>query len=261
MTLIAITIRSRDIKGANKLIKGVIFDLGSTLIKFNGNWAEVVREGAEATAEWYYKQRHIKVNQAALIEALLEERRLALQQAAETLEEAQMTEVLRRALKRINVSARAEATVEEALHRFFAPEEAAHTPFPDAVETLKTLRAKNLKVGILSNAPNDPLIQRLVNDNGLRPWVSPVFSSAGLGWRKPRPEPFALIAQRWGLPPDQIVVVGDTLAADILGAKNAGMRSIHAAMVENPANELYRYIRPDRMVTVLSQVPLVIEGM
>jgi HAD superfamily hydrolase (TIGR01549 family) len=245
----------------NELIKGVIFDLGSTLIKLSGDWPDVVREGAEATAEWYYKQKHVKVDREGLVETFIEERRLALQQAAETLEEAQMTEVLRRALKRINASARAEAMVEEALRCFFAPEEAAHTPFPDAVETLKTLRAKNLKVGILSNAPDDSLIQRLVNDNGLRPWVSPVFSSAGLGWRKPSPEPFALIAQRWGIPANQIVVVGDTLATDILGAKNAGMRSIHAAMVENPANELYHYLRPDRTVTVLSQVPLVIEEM
>ena len=240
------------------MIKGVIFDLGSTLIKFNGSWAEVVRSGAEAMAE-YYTQRHVKVDQAGLVEAFLEERRNALQQAAETLEEMQMTEALRRALRRTGVSSRAETMAEEALRQFFAPEEAAHTPFPDATETLKTLRASNMKVGILSNATNDPLVQRIVNAHGFRPWVSPVFSSAGLGWRKPRPEPFTLVADRWRLSPDQIVVVGDTLAADILGAKNAGMYSLLAAMAENPANEQNRHIRPDRVITALSQVPGVIE--
>jgi HAD superfamily hydrolase (TIGR01549 family) len=240
------------------LIKGIIFDLGSTLIEFKGNWADVVRKGAEDTAEWFFKQRHVKVDQTALVEAILDERRAALEQAAETLQEARMAEVLCRALQRAEVSQRAEAMIELALRQFFAPEEAAHDPFPDAVDTLKTLRAQGFKVGILSNAPDDALIQRMVNLFGLRPWASPVFSSAGVGWRKPSPQPFALIAKRWNLPPEQIAVVGDSLPADILGAKNAAMHSILAEMVTNPANEQHPHIRPERRITTLAQVPLII---
>lgn len=242
------------------MIKGVIFDLGSTLVKFNGDWAEVVYEGATATADWYFKKRHVKVDREALIEAILAERRVAFQDARKSLQEAQMADILCRALRSTGASQRAEGMIDEALRAFFAPEEAAHTPFPDAADTLKSLRGMKLKVGILSNAPNDALIQRMVNDNGLRAWASPVFSSAGLGWRKPMPEPFAIIAKRWQLPHNQIVVVGDTLSADILGAKNAGMHSILARMTENSTNDQYRHIRPDRTVDVLAQIPAVIES-
>ena len=240
------------------MIKGIIFDLGSTLIEFKGNWAEIARQGAEETAEWFFKQRHVKVNQASLVEAILDERQTALERAAETLKEARMSEVLRQALQRAGVSQWAEEMIELALRQFFAPEEAAHKTIPDAIDTLKTLRGQGFKVGILSNAPDDALIQRMVNLFGLRPWVSPAFSSAGVGWRKPSPKPFRLIAERWSLPPEQIVVVGDSLAADILGAKNAGMHSILAQMVANPANKHHPHIRPERLVTALVQVPLII---
>ena len=243
------------------MIKGVIFDLGGTLIRFNGRWETVVYEGAKNTAEWYLKKGRVKLDQEALIHAILEERQRALQAAEETLDEAQMHLVLRRALKRSNAPERATAMIDDALRPFFAPEEAALTPFPDAVSTLKTLKSQGLKVGILSNAPNDPLVQRLVNDKFLRPWVSPVFSSAGLGRRKPALEPFALIAERWNLSPQEIVMVGDSLAADILGAKNAGMHSILATMTENPANDRHRAIQPSHTVSALSQIPPVITQM
>ena len=242
------------------MIKGIIFDLGSTLIQFKSNWPDVVRAGAEATATWFFKQRRIKVDQESLVEAILEQRRIAFAQAAETLQEAQMRQILLAALQQTNVSKRAETMLDMALRQFFGPEEAAHDPFPDAAATLKTLRAAGLKVGILSNAPDDRLVQRLVNINGLRPWASPVFSSAGLGWRKPSPQPFALIAKRWQLPPEQIAVVGDSLVADILGAQSAGMAGILAEMAPNPANAQATHIRPDRRITALAQVPPLIQA-
>ena len=48
------------------MIKGIIFDLGSTLIKFEGNWQTTDREGAEAMATWYLKKKHIKLDGDAL---------------------------------------------------------------------------------------------------------------------------------------------------------------------------------------------------
>lgn len=239
------------------MIQGIIFDLGNTLLRFNSTWPDVVEEGAKTTAAWFVR-KHIKIDQDLLANTIIEERSLAFQKARETMQEAHMTAVLERALDRVEAGERAKVRINDALRSFFGPEESAHSPFPDAIQTLKTLRRQEFKVGILSNAPSDTLVQRMVNDNGFRPWASPVFSSAGLGWRKPLPEPFELIAQRWRLKPAEIVVVGDTLSADILGAKNAGMHSILATMSENETNEQHRYIRPDQTVDCLAQVPLVI---
>ena len=44
------------------MIKGIIFDLGSTLMRFTGDWEAVSREGVEAMATWYLKKKHISMD-------------------------------------------------------------------------------------------------------------------------------------------------------------------------------------------------------
>ncbi len=241
------------------MIKGIIFDLGSTLIRFNGDWQAVVREGAEAMADWYLKKKHIKLDGVALIEAFLEARAAGRVLAEETHTEVLAQESLRQALRKIGAPAAAEALVEAAIKIYFAPEEAAYQTYPDAPETLKQLQSHGYRLGLYSNATDDKLVQRLVNQAYLRPFLSPTFSSAGWGWRKPKREPFDLIARRWGLSPEQIVVVGDTLNADILGAHNAGMRGILVTMDESPSNEQHRHIQPAAVAASLSAVPEIIK--
>jgi HAD superfamily hydrolase (TIGR01549 family) len=208
------------------LIKGVIFDLGDTLIDFTGDRAAVIRAGAEAMARWYFKKKHIKLDDVALVETFMAERAAGTKIAEESQQEVLAQDTLRITLEKIAAPPSTGPLTTAAIKIFFGPEEEAYQPFPEAVDTLKILKQQGLRLGLYSNATDDLLVQRLVNRNGLRPWLSPTFSSAGWGWRKPRPEPFDLIAKKWRLPADEIVVVGDTPQADILGAQNAGMQSI-----------------------------------
>jgi FMN phosphatase YigB (HAD superfamily) len=53
-----------------------------------------------------------------------------------------------------------------------------------------------------------------------------VFDSAATLARKPDPAAFCPFLDAWKLPPSEVVVVGDRLDADILGAQQAGMRGI-----------------------------------
>lgn len=241
------------------MIKGIIFDLGSTLIRFTGDWQVVLHEGAAAMADWYLKKKHIKLDGAALIEAFIEERKTSRILADETQTEFLAQESLRQALRKIGAPPSAESLAEAAIKIYFAPEEAAYQPYPDAPETLKRLQSQGYRLGLYSNATDDKLVQRLVNQAYLRPFLSPTFSSAGCGWRKPKRESFDLIARRWGLAPEQIVVVGDTLNADILGAQNAGMRGILVTMDESPANEKHRHIQPAAIAENLSALPEIIK--
>lgn len=237
------------------MIKGIIFDGGNTLFRPTADLNEATRTGAEKMATWYLKKKHIKLNSEGLIETYLAEREAAHRQAQETQTEMLAQDCLRTALKKIEAPPSATAFVEAAVKIAFGPEEAAWQPYPDAVETLQQLQAASYRLGLLSNASDDKLVQRLINKCKLRPWLSPTFSSAGLGWRKPRPDGFLLIAERWGLPPAEIVMVGDTLAADIQGAHNAGMRGILVTMDESPSNETHRHIEPAATAATLSELP------
>lgn len=240
------------------MIKGIIFDLGNTLLRFTGDWIDVPRAGAEAMATWYFKSKRIKIDGPALVDAFLRERAAAYRQANETHAEILAQTSLQNALEKIDAPARTKAMIEAALKIYYELEEEYWQPYDDAVETIKQLHQQGYRLGLYSNASDDPLIQRLINRNHLRPWLSPIFSSAGCGWRKPRREPFDLIAGRWGLPPDQIVMVGDTLNADILGAQNAGMPGILVTMDEAPSNAENRHIQPTAVAERLSDIPEII---
>ena len=240
------------------MIKGIIFDLGSTLLRFEGDWESIKREGAEIMAEWYFKKKRIKLDGPALVEAFLAQRTADWARAQKTQNEIVVQESLRQALQQIEAPDRAETLLEAAVKICFGPEEVRWHPYPDTIETLKQLKAQDYRMGLYSNATDDALIQRMVNQSKIRPWLSPTFSSAGCGWRKPRPDGFALIAARWGLPANQIVVVGDTLEADVLGAQNAGMHSILVTMDENLANDDHRDIEPTAVAESLSQIPEIV---
>ena len=243
------------------MIKGIIFDMGNTLLRFAGDWDTVIQAGAQAMANWYFKKKHIKLDQLALVEAFLNERAAGREIAHQTHTEVLARQSLRDALKKIEAPASAEALVEAAIKVFFEPEEAVWRSYPDAADTLKGLYSRGYRLGLYSNATDDPLVQRMINTNGLRPWLSPTFSSAGCGWRKPKPEPFEMIAGRWGLRPGEIVVVGDTLKADILGAHNAGMFSILVTMDEAASNGDSRHIQPTATADSLSALPEIIAGL
>lgn len=241
------------------MIKAIIFDLGGTLIQLTRNPEEVIYEGAEAMASWFLKKRRIKVDAEALIDAFTAELAAADRMANETQTEVLAQDSLHTALNKIEASSSTKAFIEGAVKVYFGPIEDAWQPFPDAINTLKRLKTQAYKLGLYSNANDDKHVQRLINRNYLRPHLSPTFSSAAWGWRKPRPEPFELIAKRWGLPVEQIVVVGDTLEADILGARNAGMASILAKMNEAPSNAAHVHLRATAAIERLADLPEILQ--
>lgn len=239
------------------MIKGVIFDLGYTLLDLPGDAEALAREGAEVMAEWYLTKKRIKLDQAALVETFLAEQRLGLEKASQTQTEVLARHCLETALDKIEAPPKAKAStlLDAAVKIFFEPVEKTWQAYPDAVATLKRLQSQNYRLGLYANASDDPFIQRLINVNKLRPHFSATLSSANVGWRKPRPDGFLLIAHRWEVPPADIVVVGDTLNADILGAHNAGMQSIMVTMHESPVNDTYRHIKPSAVAERLSDLP------
>jgi HAD superfamily hydrolase (TIGR01662 family) len=237
------------------LIKGVIFDLGGTLLHFTQDWEIISRAGATAMADWYFKKKRIKLETEALVELFLAERLAASEIAGQTHTEVTLEKTLQRVLDKIEAPASTKMLAEAAIKIFFEQEEAAWQPFPDAIDTLKALKSEGYWLGLYSNATDDKLVQRLINRYALRPLLSPTFSSAAWGWRKPKPEPFQLIAERWKLPPHKLVVVGDTLNADILGAHNAGMKGILATMTEARSNATQRHVQPDAVIKQLADLP------
>jgi len=240
-------------------VRGVIFDLGSTLMYFDADWEDVVGRGV-ADMLAFFKRKRVKLDEAALAETFIAERQAGREVAYQTQREVTCSDSLRAALEKVEAPPDSFPLVTDAVRVCFGPEEAAWKAYPDARATLKGMSTQGYRLGLLSNATDDSFIQRLVNRLELRPWLSPTFSSAGLSFRKPMREPFELILARWNLPPESVVMVGDTLSADILGAHNTGMRGVLITTDEPAWNDDDRKtIIPDATVASLSELPGLLE--
>jgi len=121
---------------------------------------------------------------------------------------------------------------------------------------LEALRAAGLRLGMISNATSHDLIVGITAKHKIDAYFSPVVSSAGFGRVKPHPSIFAHVLDAWGLPAGSVVMIGDTLGADILGARQAGMRSVLVDIEPNPANpEFAGTVTPGARVTSLAEIP------
>ena len=100
------------------------------------------------------------------------------------------------------------------------------TLYDDAIPTLQHFRDEGFKLAIVSNwdTPLDPLTERL----GIADYFDTITASHDMRVRSEKPDPhifnYALAAV--GVSAEEVVHVGDTYEADIVGAQGVGIRPI-----------------------------------
>jgi HAD superfamily hydrolase (TIGR01493 family) len=93
--------------------------------------------------------------------------------------------------------------------------------FPEVREVLEAL-AVRIPLGLLSNTQSFDL--EFLDDEAL-PFRATVFSYE-LGALKPDARLFRRIAEKMGIPPSELLMVGDNFQDDILGAEGVGMQAL-----------------------------------
>jgi len=112
---------------------------------------------------------------------------------------------------------------------FYRPIGQETNRYPETLRVLQTLRDAGIRMAIISNAPWD-VPGRLLRADMQRWEIERFFDafviSGDVPWRKPNPEFMWAAARELGVEAEECLVVGDSLNADIAGAKAAGMRSV-----------------------------------
>ena len=129
---------------------------------------------------------------------------------------------------------------------------------PDAAALLRELRARQIKVGVLSNTlwPRNRHEQIFARDGVLELIDGAVYTSE-IDWVKPHQEAFrAAMAAIGAADPAACVFVGDRLYDDIYGANCAGMRTVH---VPHSAVPYFAGARPDAVIQKLGELTKVID--
>jgi len=171
--------------------------------------------------------------------------------------------VLRQVLEVLGAPTPGEAVIARALAAMFAVSEARWGPMPGLHPMLDELRARGYRLGLISNASDVANVERLLNLAGLEGAFDPQLVSAAEGVRKPDPSLFLRVLTAWKLPPEAVVMVGDTLGEDILGAQRAGLRSIwFTPDADTAANRaLEGSLRPEATAADLLALPDLIRSL
>lgn len=240
----------------HRAFDAVLFDLGATLIYFNGPWPETVAAQHRVLAEdliargYQLDAPRFAADFAARLNAYYIERETEfIEQSTEW--------ILRALLSDYGYPDAPGSDLRAALDAMYGVTQKIWTLEEDAMPTIRQLRAQGYRLGLISNANDDKDVETLIDIHGLRPWFDVILISAAFGRRKPDPRIFHAALQALEVPPARAVMVGDTLGADVLGAKNSGMAGVWITRrASAPGNRAHAdTIQPDAVIDTLSELP------
>lgn len=199
-------------------LAAVGFDLDGTLFDHRGSAATAAEQfvrglGREATPElvatWFdLEAEHFEAWRAGRV-SFAEQRRLRL----------------RAFLDALGVEAPGDADAVDLLFDSYLTEyRQTWRAFDDAVPLLRRLRARGVRVGVLTNGNRAQQLDKL-RVTGLAPLVDVVCVSEEIGCAKPDRRAFEILAERLGAEADRLGFVGDNAEQDATGARAAGIRA------------------------------------
>jgi 2-haloalkanoic acid dehalogenase type II len=145
--------------------------------------------------------------------------------------------------------------VREAVDRQYAATIEAAVLRPDCLDTLGRLRARGLRVQIVSNIDEEQLAG-LVRKLGLASAIDAATSSEAAGSCKPDPGIYEFALEQAGCAPAEVLFVGDTPAHDVTGPRALGMTTALLA-ADRPADP--GDSSPDFVIERLGQLVDIVE--
>ena len=96
--------------------------------------------------------------------------------------------------------------------------------YDDVADVMEQLSSEGIKVGLISNSHRS--LEEFQAHFNLGATIVAAVSSAEHGYLKPHPSIFRTALDRAGVRAEQSVMVGDSLAHDVEGARGVGMRPV-----------------------------------
>lgn len=239
-----------------KPINIVLFDLGSTLIYFDALWPELMRQSSQELAASLANLGYT-INTDQFVNQFIEKLNDYYVERETDLIEYTTAYLLRNLLAEHGYLDMPENHIRHVLQKMYAVSQAHWHCEDDTLTTLATLKSQGYHLGLISNAADDNDVQDLVDQHNLRQFFELILVSAAVGVRKPHPHIFQLALDHWQALPEQAVMVGDTLEADILGAN---LTEIFSVWISRRARKITRQdleinLRPDAVISTLAELP------
>lgn len=195
-------------------VRGIIFDYGGTLDSHGDHWSHIILEA--------YIAAGVEPGIEDFVRAYIHgERRLAQPGAVSPSDT--FLDLMRKKIEAecSQLDPQPDAATREAIARYCY--ESARSCTAEARPMLEEL-AQDYPLVLVSNFYGN--LEAVITDFGLAEYFKAVIESARVGVRKPDPAIFRLGAEALGLPPEEILVIGDSMDNDILPAASLGCRTL-----------------------------------
>ena len=230
-------------------IRHILFDLGGTLMHSQDDWAATLQRADRALTDTL-RENNIELDNAIF--------RMRVHQYYEQRDkdfcETTYHFVLRELLKELGYAEVAESILRSALDAMYSVTQTNWVLEEDAPAAIQKLKSRDYHLGIFSNAGDDKDVQELINNFGIRPYFDFVLTSAACFYRKPHARAFEIALAQWSISPEDAVMVGDSLQADIFGAKNVNMQTFWITRRAQFSADEEQRIQPDFSLRDLDQL-------
>ncbi len=239
-------------------IRGILFDLGDTLINFGPiNPREFFKAGVQLVHKYLCDLGKNPPPFQAYHRRLLLSIQWQTVKSSITKREFDATVTLAALHKKLGMDLTGDEIAELAW-QLYKPLNAHSQPDPQCVETLSKLTEMGLKLGVVSNTfLSGALLDRHLAQEGMLQLLPMRVYSCDVLYKKPHPKIFRIALDRIGLAASETMFVGDLQKTDIRGANRVGLISV---LKDPDGKNLNCRYKPVHSIQAINQLPQLLEG-
>ncbi len=235
-------------------IKAILFDMFDTLMLIEKEHA--FYNPAVKSMHQYIVKNGIQVTFASFRDAYIKARDLLYEEADLKMEEPHFDLRVKNALQNLGFTKEAQTSIVQGATNAFSQQFMSFVRIDNnASQVLNELNSK-YRLGIVSNFAIPECVQQLLEREHLTQLFEVIVISGAVNKRKPNPEIFDLALEKMQLDATDVAFVGDTVDADVKGAKDMGMKSVY--IDRRPQKGLEEY-PPDYTIKTLNELPSIFE--
>lgn len=207
-------------------VRVVLVDLGDTLVQMKRPWEDVFRENVRSIYE-YLRGAGVEADFDKFSAAFVHSFEVASSKSDLYKIEIPMQEIISDVMGKFGVHNPYQGFIQGAIEEYYRPELQSWQAYPDAIEALVNLDKAGYLLGLISNAKSDWAVHAIMRKNEIDKFFKIILTSAALRIRKPRPEIFIKALDALNARPREAAFIGDSLNADVIGARNVGIHAIY----------------------------------
>ena len=233
-------------------IRAVLFDMFDTLMMIRKN--DEFYSPALMRMYRYLNKNGVNISFDTFQKAYIKTRNGLYAKADANLEEPHFNVRVSQTLKSLGYNYTVSSPIVAAATAEFCDEFMTFVYLDENTEKLLRVLHGKYELGIISNFAIPECVHKLLKTHDLDKLFDAIVISGAVNKRKPSPEIFKRTLKVLGVSASETVFVGDTLDADIEGAKAVGMKAVY---IER-RSEKVEHVSPDQTIKSLSELPIVL---